>query len=295
MLRFLSLLLLSGFGVFLFLRLAPGDPVERILGPLATEVEKEALREELNLNGSLFQQAKNYYLNLLQMDLGFSIVSRIPVGKLIRKHLRPTLIIGIIAVSISFFIGAPLGAFAAWKKDQLVDPLFRVFSLSLLAFPIFSLGPILVLLFSINWQLLPVSGLLSPWHYVLPTLTLATPLSAIISRVSRNRFLEEKNSPWVQVLMAKGMSPFQIFYRLYRVIVPSVLNVIAIQLSVVLGGTIITEAIFDIPGLGMLLFEGIQNRDYPVVQGLILYLLIIYVSVFSAIKFINQKIDPRLS
>ena len=131
-------------------------------------------------------------------------------------------------------------------------------------------------------------------HAFLPVLTLVIPLTAVLIRVVRNKYLEEVSAPWIQVLRAKGMSDLGIQLRLVKISMPSILNVVAIQLSVVLAGTMITETIFDIPGMGMLLFDSIQNRDYPLVQGIIVYSTVIYMTVYFLVDFLNTKIDPRI-
>lgn len=182
----------------------------------------------------------------------------------------------------------------AINRGNFRDTFLRTFSLLGLSFPIFSLAPVLIYIFAIKFRLLPVSEWNQLSSAVLPTLTLTIPLSTILMRVTRARFLEDLAEPWVQVLKSKGLSMPQIHRRVFKASLPSVINVVALQLSVVLGGTIITETIFDIPGIGLLLFEAIQNRDYPLVQGVAAYITIIYMGVYFLAEYVNEKIDPRI-
>ena len=280
--------------IFFVLRLTPGDPVERILGPEASEVEVERIREQLGLNETLGVQYLNYLKGLPTGNMGKSLFKNQDVFEMLLFHIPPTMVIAFISVSLAFFFGTTLGIFAGTQHHRNFDSLARIASLLALSFPIFSLAPLLVLVFAIYFQILPVSEWGELKHIVLPVTALVIPLSAVIMRVARNKYLEECRAPWVQVLAAKGMSHLAIQLRLTKVCLPTVLNVVAIQLSVVLAGTMITETIFDIPGMGLLLFEGIQNRDYPVVQGVIAYSTIIYMFIYFSVDILNSKIDPRI-
>lgn len=280
--------------VFFSLRLAPGDPVERILGPNAKIEEINILRESLGLDKPVLIQYKKFLIDSISFDLGSSLFKRAPVTKLIGEKVFPTTVIAIIVTFLSLFLGVFLGVASATYHRTKIDFSLRFFSIVSLSFPIFSLGPLLVILFAIKLQLLPVSEWGGISHIFLPCLTLIIPMSSVLARVTRNKYLEEKKSLWVQVLISKGMSNFQVYLRILRVCMPTVLNVLAIQLSVLLAGTLITESIFDIPGLGSLLLEGIQNRDYPIVQGVILYSSIIYMSIYFLVEVLNTMIDPRL-
>lgn len=280
--------------IFLIVRMAPGDPVERILGPNASLEEITKYRSQLNLDAPIFTQLKDYYLGIFRGELGKSLFKKKEVILLLKEHFPPTLIIAFFSISISTFIGIFWGLYSGFKHQKIFDGASRIISLLFLSCPIFSLAPLLVYLFSIKLGLFPVSEWGSGWHAFLPILTLVLPLSSILTRVMRNKYLEECNAPWVQVLYAKGLGEYAIQMRLVKVCLPTLFNVVAIQLSVVLAGTMITETIFDIPGMGMLLFEGIQNRDYPIVQGVIVYSTIIYMLIYFFVDLINEKIDPRI-
>jgi len=281
--------------IFVILRATPGDPVEKILGPEAKQEEIVKYRKQLGLDKSLPVQYKNYLLGIVSGEMGKSLFKKKDVTVLIKKHMSPTIILAFLSVGFATILGTFFGIYAGFKKSGMFDNASRIVSLVALSFPIFSLAPILVYIFAIKFNLLPVSEWGSFSQGVLPVITLVIPLSAVIMRVARNKLLEESGAPWVQVLKSKGMNDLEILQRLTKVCMPTILNVVAIQLSVVLAGTMITETIFDIPGMGLLLFEGIQNRDYPVVQGVIIYSTVIYMGVYFIVDFINVKIDPRIT
>ena len=280
--------------VFFGVRMAPGDPVMKILGPEAKQEEITRYRTQLGLDKPVYIQYGNFFKDLVKGDFGTSLFKKESVWKLLKKHMAPTFILAFLSIALSAFLGIFLGFLGAIYKSQKLDYVLRVFSLCTLAFPIFSLGPVLVLIFAIKFELLPVSEWGGLTHMILPTLTLVLPLSSVISRVTRNKFLEERSSLWVTVLKAKGLSKSSIYKNILKICLPTILNVLALQLSVVLAGTMITESIFDIPGMGLLLFESIQNRDYPIVQGVITYSTVVYMLTYFVLDYINEKIDPRL-
>ncbi len=288
-------IVLAVSAIFWVVRLSPGDPIEKILGPEAKIEDVEKYRSQLGLDLPMGEQYANYVKDLLQGDFGTSLFKGKEVITLLSEHFPPTMVLALCSVFLSSIIGTLLGILSGYKKSQMFDGVTRIVSLLALAFPIFSLAPILVLVFSIKLGLLPVSEWGGISHAILPILTLTVPLSAVILRVARNKFLEECHGPWVQVLRAKGMDEKSVLWRVTKVCFPTILNVVAIQLSVVLAGTMISETIFDIPGMGSLLFEAIQNRDYPLVQGLITYTTIIYMLVYFVVDFVNQWLDPRIS
>lgn len=280
--------------IFFALRLTPGDPVERLLGPEAKVEEIQKYRSELGLDKSIVDQYYDFAKGIVSFDLGNSFFKKDSVVNLIQANLAPTVVLALISILLSAPIGIFIGVISAVKKSQLPDTLIRLISLTFLSFPIFSLAPLLVLIFSIWLGIFPVSQWLSLKHMVIPIVTLVLPLSSVIIRVMRNKYLEEESQLWVLVLNAKGLSNFAIIYRLIKICLPTILNVVAIQLSVVLAGTVITETIFDIPGLGSLLFEAINNRDYPLVQGIIAYSTVIYMLVYVIVDYANEKLDPRI-
>ncbi len=280
--------------IFFVIRLAPGDPVETILGQKATQEEILKVKEQLGLHLTLGEQYVQYLKGFARGDLGMTLFGKKEVKELLKERMTPTIILAFVSVSLSAVIGMFLGILAGFKKSQSFDKFSRIISLFSLSFPIFSLAPILVLFFSIKLNWFPVSEWTSLKHAFLPILTLVIPLSSVIMRVTRNKFLEEYHAQWIMVIRSKGLSETQVLLRILKVCLPTILNVVAIQLSVVIAGTMITETIFDIPGMGSLLFEGIQNRDYPIVQGVIVYSTMMYMAIYFALEYINEQIDPRI-
>lgn len=280
--------------IFFVIRLSPGDPVETVLGQKATQEEIIKLQTQLGLNLPLHSQYIVFLKGMAKGDLGKTIFGAKDVKGLLKERMGPTVTLAAVSVSLSAVIGMFLGILAGYKKNKNFDNFSRIISLFALSFPIFSLAPLLVLFFSIKLNLFPVSEWGELKHLFLPILALVIPLSSVIMRVTRNKFLEEVTSQWVMVTKSKGLGEVAILLRILKVCLPTILNVVAIQLSVVITGTMITETIFDIPGMGSLLFDGIQNRDYPIVQGVIIYSTVTYMLIYFLIDYINEKIDPRI-
>lgn len=279
--------------IFFVIRLSPGDPVETVLGQKATQEEILKLQTQLGLDLPISKQYKNFLKALSKGDLGKTIFGNKDVKELLKERMYPSIILASISVTLAAITGIFLGIMAGYKKNQSFDKFSRLISLFALSFPIFSLAPLMVLFFSIKLNLLPVSEWISIKHMLLPIVTLVIPLSAVVMRVTRNKYLEEVHSQWVMVTRSKGLGEVSILLRILKVCLPTILNVVSIQLSVVIAGTMITETIFDIPGMGSLLFDGIQNRDYPIVQGVIVYSTITYMIIYFLIDFINERLDPR--
>lgn len=280
--------------IFFAFRLAPGDPIDRILGPNASQVEIDQYRSQLGLDLPLSKQYSAFLKGILKGDFGSSLYSKKDVWSLLKERMPPTLTLAFLAIFLATPLGIFLGVMAGKNRQKKFDNLSRLVSLLAFSFPIFSLAPLLVYLFSIELKLLPVSEWGSLEHMVLPVMALVIPLSAVVMRVSRNKFLEEVGAQWIQVLYAKGMKEKQVLIRIIKVCLPTILNIVAIQLSVVLAGAMVTETIFDIPGMGGLLFDAIQNRDYPVVQGVVSYSTTIYMIVYFLTDALNSLIDPRI-
>ncbi len=290
---FITLVMVLSF-IFFAIRLAPGDPVARMLGDGATPEEIAKVRSDLGLQQPIASQYFQYWKNIVHLDFGTSLSKHRPVFDLVTTRIIPTITIAVLAVLFAVCWGVPSGLMLAYFKGHIIDYGGRLISLVILSMPVFSLAPLLVLFFSIKLNLLPISEWGGWRHVVLPVLTLTLPLGAILLRVTRNKFLEESHALWVEVLKSKGLSELAIVWRNLVVCLPTILTVVGVQLSVVLAGTMITEMIFDIPGMGSLLLSSIQSRDYPVVQGVVLYSTFIYLIVYFIIDMLNVYIDPRL-
>jgi peptide/nickel transport system permease protein len=293
-LYFLFTLFFSLSLIFFMVRAAPGDPVSRILGPNAKGSELKRYSQQLGLHRPLLKQYVLFLKGVFQADLGYSFFSKKKVTGLLVTYLPPTLILSILAVLFSSTWGILSGVLFAIYQSKMIDHVGRIIAIFSLSFPIFSLAPVLIFIFAIKLKVLPVSEWGGLKHLVLPVLSLVIPLSAILAKVTRNSFLEESKVPWVEYLKAKGMAHRGIYLRILKVCMPTILNIIGIQFAVVLTGTMITEMIFDIPGVGTLLFESIQNRDYPVIQGIVAYCTIVYMVIYFFVDYLNTKIDPRM-
>ena len=280
--------------IFFVIRLSPGDPIETLLGQKATITEITKVKKQLGLDLPMVEQYTNYLRGFVTGDMGKSILGAKDVKLLLKERMAPTVILAFLSVTLSAFIGIFLGMMAGSNHNKSFDNFSRLISLFALSFPIFSLAPLLVLIFSVKFSWLPVSEWGDLKHLILPVIALVIPLSAVLMRVTRNKYLEEASSQWVMVTRSKGLSENAILIRILKVCLPTILNIVSIQLSAVIAGTMITETIFDIPGMGSLLFDGIQNRDYPIVQGVIVYSTITYMIIYFFLDFINEKIDPRI-
>lgn len=279
--------------IFFVIRMSPGDPVETVLGQKATQEEIMKLKSQLGLDLPMSAQYKAYLKGLTKGDMGKTIFGNKDVKELLKERMKPTITLASISVTLAAIVGIFLGILAGYKKNKSFDKFSRLISLFALSFPIFSLAPLMVLLFSIKLNWFPVSEWGTLKHMFLPIVTLVIPLSAVVMRVTRNKYLEEVHSQWVMVTRSKGLNEVSILLRVLKVCLPTILNVVSIQLSVVIAGTMITETIFDIPGMGSLLFDGIQNRDYPIVQAVIVYSTLTYMVIYFVIDFVNEKLDPR--
>ena len=281
--------------VFFLLPLVPGDPVDLMLGEQASTIDKEALRHDLNLDLPLLDRYAKFLKKTAQLDLGQSFTSRRSVSSEIAERLPATAELALAAMFIALAIGLPIGVLAAIKKNQLFDHAARLFSLTGSSLPSFWIGPLLVYIFAIKLDWLPVSERGDFKHLILPAVTLSIGLVAILSQVTRAAMLEVMNEDFVRTARAKGASNFAIYFRhaFANASIP-IITVTALQFGAVLTGTVIVETIFDWPGLGTLLFQGIQNRDYPVIQGTVLVIAVIYALVNLAADLLYAAANPKL-
>lgn len=295
--------LLSGLGtmggvavlVFLLIHLIPGDPVERLLGESARPADREALTAALGLDQPLWRQLSDYATGLMRGDLGESLVSGKAVGSLIALHLPATLELAAAALAIALAIALPLGVTAARRRDSLWDSGAMTFSLLGVSIPNFWLGPVLILVFSLWLGWTPVSGREGPASLVLPALTLGTSLAAVLARMVRSSLLEVLDEDYVRTARAKGLGERSVIWRhaLGNALLP-VVTLLGLQLGALLGGAIITETVFSWPGIGSLLVDAIQSRDYPLVQGCVLVISLAYVAVNLLTDLLYALIDPRI-
>lgn len=281
--------------VFLLLHLVPGDPVEVMLGESAGVTDREALREALGLNQPLWQQWLDYLGQLARLDLGTSLHSKRPIAELLAERIPVTVVLTVASLLLAMLIAVPLGVFAAIYHNRAVDRGAMLFALAGVAIPNFWLGPVLILVFAYWLGWLPVSGMQGPASILLPALTLGTALAALQSRMIRTALLEELGHDYIRAARARGLSNLRVVLRhaLRNALLP-VTTVLGLQLGALLTGAVVTEQIFNWPGVGHLLIESIQKRDYPVVQACILFISVTYVSVNLLTDLAYSVLDPRV-
>lgn len=287
------------FGVlsltFLLIHLVPGDPVEVMLGESASLADREVLRAELGLNQSVASQFGLYLSRLAHADFGLSIHSKTPIIELIKTRYPATLKLALLALLIGVGVGVPLGIYAALKAGHWQDLLVTIVSVRLSAMPAFWLGPMLMLIFAIWLAILPVSGMDSPSSIILPALTLGFGLSAILTRMTRTSLLEVLNEDFIRTARAKGLTERQVILRhALRAALLPIITIVGLQMGSLLAGTVITETIFSWDGIGRLLVESIEKRDYPVTQACVLLVALSYVVVNVLTDLLYRLADPRI-
>jgi peptide/nickel transport system permease protein len=303
--RFIQLVFLLfgiSFLVFSSMYLAPGDPASMIGGPTATESDLEAIRDNLGLNEPFLAQYGNYIAGVVQGDLGFSYQTRQPVSEAIAIRFPNTLKLAIASMVIAIIIGIFAGLISALKHNSWMDLTATTFALAGISIPNFWLGALLILVFSVNLQWLPVAGLADPWYTVegmkqliLPAITLGTGSAAMIARMVRSSILEVVKADYVRTARAKGVKEKNVIWihTLKNAMIP-VITVIGLNFGALLGGTIITEKVFAINGVGRLMIDAIAARDFPMVQGAVLLVATLFVVVNLIVDIVYTYIDPRI-
>jgi ABC-type dipeptide/oligopeptide/nickel transport system permease component len=280
---------------FVLVHAIPGDPVEVMLGESASSADREVLRQNLGLDEPLAIQFFQYVSKVAQGDLGVSIHSKKPIVDLLAERLPATIKLAALALMIAICIGVPLGIVAALKVDRWADNLATVMSLTISAMPHFWLGPLLMMVFALWLGLLPVSGMDSNTAMVLPALTLGFGLAAILTRMTRASMLEVLHEDFIRTARAKGLPEKTVILKhALRAALLPIVTVLGLQLGSLLAGTVITETVFAWDGIGRLLVESIEKRDYPVTQACVLVIALTYVFVNLLTDIIYTRIDPRV-
>ncbi len=311
--------------VFAFLHLIPGDPAVTMLGDRATPAALEVLRERMGLNEPLPLQYLTFLGNLLKFDLGTSIFTGVPIVEEIRTKWPATFELSIVAMLIALIIGIPAGVMAAVRKNSLVDNLMMSGSLLGVSMPVYWLGLLLVYLFAVNLQWLPPSGriginvgydfepitgffifdaliqgnfkalsdVLS--HLLLPAITLSTIPLAIIARITRSAMLEVLSQDYIRTARSKGLKEFLVIgkHALKNAMLP-VVTIVGLEFGTLLGGAILTETIFSWPGIGSWIYGGILQRDYPIVQGGVVFVAFVFVLINLLVDISYAFLDPRI-
>lgn len=280
---------------FALLHFIPGDPVDLMLGEQATLEDRASLRHELGLDQPLTTQFGRYAWNILRFDFNRSLVTREPAGREILKRLPATIELSLAALMLAVLWGIPLGVWAAVRPRSFWDRLADGSALLGVSVPGVFLGPALVYVFSIQLDWFPVSDRGGPEYLVLPALSLAIPLGAVLLRMTRAAVLEVLSEDYIRTARAKGLGDGAVYFKhTLRNALSPVVTILCLQLAALLTGTVITETIFDWPGIGSLLFSAIQRRDYPVVQASILMIATIYVLVNLLGDLLYAALNPRV-
>lgn len=294
-----GLMLPSLFGVtivsFLLIHLVPGDPVDLILGEQAAIEDRENLRKELGLDKPLLNQFITYIVGLVRLDPGISLVTRKPISTEIALYFPATLELAFAAILLGAFWGLPLGVWTAAKPSHLLRMITEPVILISMSLSAVFLGPALVYIFALRLDVLPVSERGEAQHLILPALSLALPLGAVIFRMTQTSLRQVLHEDYIRTARAKGLGDPTVFFKhaVANALIP-VITVLSLQLGAMLTGTVITETIFDWPGIGSLLFNAIQRRDYPVVQTCILMFAVIYILVNLMADLLYAAVNPRI-
>lgn len=281
--------------VFMLIHLVPGDPVEAMLGESARPADRQALRQALGLDRPLIEQYLGYLGGLARLDLGQSFQLQRPVADVLTERIPATLELAGAALLLALTLAVPLGVMAARNRGGALDSGAMGFSLLGISIPNFWLGPLLILVFSLWLGWTPVSGRDGPASLILPAVTLGTGLAAVLARMVRSSLLEVLGEDYVRTARAKGLSETAVIWHhaLRNAWLP-VLTLVGLQLGGLLAGAVITETVFAWPGVGSLLVEAIQNRDYPVVQASVLLVSLAYVLVNTMTDLVYAWVDPRI-
>ena len=266
-----------------------------MLGDYSTDAEREALRVSLGLSGSTFEQYISFLMNLIHLDLGVSIFSGSSVTELIRQRLPATLELSAASIFLACLWGIPAGVFTSGTKSKSVDFYGTSVGVLGMSIPGYFLGPILIWIFAVYLGVLPVGGRGGFENLILPSLSLALPLGAILMRMTRASMQEALSQDYVRVAYSKGITKRRLYFHhaLRNALMP-IVTVVGLQIGTLLTGTVITETIFSWPGLGTLLFDAINQRDYPIVQACIIVIATIYVLVNFLTDMLYTFINPKV-
>lgn len=290
--------------VFSLLYITPGDPAAVIAGDQASAEDIERIRRSLGLDRPFFVRFFEWSGQILRGDLGTSMFTGLPVKELIRQRLEPTLSLMVVTLILAVSIAVPIGVLAAWKAGSWLDRGFMAFAVLGFSVPVFVVGYLLAYVFALELDWLPVQGYTPiaqgfwPWleNLILPSVALGFVYIALIARITRASMLEVLSQDYIRTARAKGLGEGSILFvhALKNAAVP-IITVIGIGIALLIGGAVVTESVFAIPGLGRLTIDAIVRRDYPLIQGIVLMFSFVYVLVNLAIDLIYTALDPRIS
>ena len=289
--------------VFSLLYIAPGDPAAVIAGDQASPADVERIRQGLGLDRPFLVQFGSWLWHILHGDLGTSIFTNLPVAAMIAQRIEPTFSLMAITLVLTILVAVPLGVVAAWKAGSWVDRTIMAFAVFAFSLPVFVVGYVLAYVFALQFEWLPVQGYtplaagLWPWlqNLILPALALGSVYIALIARITRASMLEVLQQDYVRTARAKGLGQRNILFvhALKNAAVP-IVTVIGIGIALLIGGAVVTESVFAIPGLGRLTIDAILRRDYPVIQGIVLLFSFLYVLVNLMVDVTYTLVDPRI-
>jgi peptide/nickel transport system permease protein len=289
--------------VFSLLYIAPGDPAAVIAGDQATPADVERIRESLGLDRPYLVRFGAWIWDIAHGDLGVSIFTNLPVSTMIRQRIEPTLSLMVVTLILAISIAVPMGVVAAWKSGTIIDRAVMMFAVLGFSVPVFVVGYLLAYVFALELDWLPVQGYTSisngfwPWmeNLVLPAIALGGVYIALIARITRATMLEVLQQDYIRTARAKGAGQRSILFlhALKNAAVP-IVTVIGIGIALLIGGAVVTESVFAIPGLGRLTVDAILRRDYPVIQGVILLFSFVYVLVNLGVDLLYTLFDPRI-
>lgn len=299
----IPVMLLVATGVFLLLKLTPGDPAGILLGPDASEERRQALREQLGLNDGIIEQYTRWLGSAVQGDLGDSIFLNQSVTASLLERAEPTLMLTFFSTLVALIVGLPLGIWAARKRGTWFDVGTMGVAIIGISMPTFWIGLNLILIFAVKLKWLPVAGY-SPlsdglWdslkYMILPSITLGIAQAALLARMTRSMMLDVLDSDYVRTARAKGVTEMRVVLgHAFRNALLPVINVIGLIVAALLGGAVVTEQIFNIPGIGRLLIQAVGRRDVPLVQGAVLVIATVYVVVNLLVDIFAAALDPRV-
>jgi len=289
--------------VFSLLYIAPGDPAAIIAGDQASPADIERIRQGLGLDRPFLVQFGSWLWRILHGDLGTSIFTNLPVSSLIAQRIEPTLSLMVLTLVLTIVVAVPLGVLAAWKAGSWVDRTIMAFAVFAFSLPVFVVGYVLAFVFALEFEWLPVQGYTPlaegfwPWlqNLILPALALGCVYIALIARITRAAMLEVLQQDYIRTARAKGLDQRSILFvhALKNAAVP-IVTVIGIGIALLIGGAVVTESVFAIPGLGRLTIDAILRRDYPVIQGIVLMFSFLYVLVNLMVDVTYTLVDPRI-
>ena len=289
--------------VFGILHFSPGDPAALIAGDSATPQQVAAMRAKLGLDRPVWEQFGSWLWSVAHGDLGISIFSNQPVTRLIGQRLEPTVALTITTTIFTVLVAVPIGVIAAWRANTWIDRTVMGFAVFGFSFPVFVVGYLLIYLMAMTLGWLPVQGYrplgagIGPflYHLVLPSVALGISFIALIARITRTSVLEVLNQDYIRTARSKGLAMWQVllYHALPNAAVP-IVTIIGVGIAVLIGGVVVTESVFAIPGLGRLVVDSILSRDYPVIQGVLLIFAGVYVAINLGIDLLYVVLDPRI-